>query len=150
VAFPAPFPQTRLELALGGTDKLVELAKAPGLSDPLVAAFVAEVQSAAAADVFSILQVVWNPADPTFQGSDFVQQNAVTCGIYWAWHKSTGGIAVPTDIKEARAEALQNLKDARQGLLGLGSDTEPSASYDAYQQRSHRHGWTRRGWGGFC
>src|SRR5262249_9929600 len=62
--------------------------------------------------------------------------------------KSTGGRAIPPEVKEAYAEAEAKLKETRTGLTSLGTDKEPTSQLTSHQVDMTRRGWTRRGWGG--
>lgn len=158
MSLPPPFTQAQLEIAVGGADQLLELADkrgecgALGLNGAPAQAFIAEVQRAVAGRLYSILQVAFDPTDPMFQGSDFVQQLAVTMGAYWAWHKSTGGIAIPQDVKEANADAEAMLKDTRDGGQGLGTLVDPRSNAGARNVRVDQTGRRvlRKNMGGFC
>jgi hypothetical protein len=152
VAYPALFTQAQLELALGGSDKLVELAKASSLVDPILATFVSEVQAAASGNVYAVLQVAFNPTDPTFAAAQYVQQLSVTIGVYWAWHKSTGGVAVPPDVVAAKAEAIVELEKAAKGLRSLGTDVDPTSNTGATSVNlvTSSRRIMRRNTGGFC
>lgn len=155
MAFPPLFTQGQLEIAAGGTDKLLQLVdktKSQQLSSVPCQAFLAEVQNATLGEVCAILQVAFNPADPTFQGASFVQQNAVTIGLYWTWHKSTGGIAVPPEVKDAREQAIATLKQARDGLQSLGTDVTPESNVGVTSVNlvTSSRRILRRNTGGFC
>jgi hypothetical protein len=152
MAFPALFTQAQLEVALGGADKLVQLAKASSSSDPVLATFLAEVQAAASGNVYAILQVAFDPNDPNFAAAQYVQQNAVTIGVYWAWHKSTGGTAVPDEVKAAKVEAERELDNTREGLRSLGSDMNPAsnAGAEGVNLVTSNRRIMRRNTGGFC
>ena len=150
-ALPDPFTTDQLAMAVGGSRKLVELLDKDGdqVADP---ALLVEVKSAAAADLYEILGVAFNPSDPNFAGSPTVQQRGVTLGVYWAWHKSNGGIAIPAEVKEARTEAIEGLKETRAGMRTLATVEDPTASAPAGQVDldAAGTGWTRSNWGGFC
>jgi hypothetical protein len=151
VPLAALYTQEQLEIAAGGADELLHLVdkkRTSQLSSAPCQAFLAEVQEAAISDLYSILQIPFNPDDTTVQQSPFVRQNGVTLGLYWTWHKSTGGKAIPDDVKTARVEAIANLKEARESLRTLATSTEPSSSLSSHQV--DRGPWTRRGFGGFC
>jgi hypothetical protein len=129
---------------------LVQLAKARSIDDPIVQGFVAEVQRASSGNVYAILQVVFDPTDPTFAAADYVQQSAVTIGAYWAHNKSTGGQEIPPNVKEAYTDAIAQLKETRAGLTSLGTDKEPTSQVQSHQVDMTGRGWTRKSWGGFC
>ncbi len=134
MAYPAPFTQAQLEIAAGGSADLLQLAdksRTGDLSSASCQAFIAEVQRAAAGQLYSILQIVFDPADPTFQAADFVQQNAVVIGVYWAWHKSTGGKAIPPEVITAKNDAVATLEKAAEGLRSLGTDKTPTSNAGA-------------------
>lgn len=152
MALPPLFTQAQLEVALSGAVSLRQLAKASGPTDPVLAAFVAEVQKAASGNVYAILQVAFDPHDPTFAAADYVQERAVTIGVYWAWHKGTGGVGVPDEVKAAKAEAEADLEKKREGLGALGTDADPASNagtslVDIVDDTTRI---MRRNTGGFC
>lgn len=131
MSFPAPFTQSQLQIALGGAAAYMQLFDKELTGNPNdvnVVAMLVEVQNAAAADLYSVLQVVFDPHDTTFQNAVFTQQKAVTIGVYWSWHKSTGGQAVPPANVQAYADAMAALKEARSGLRSLGTDVDPASN----------------------
>src|SRR5581483_8321450 len=163
MAFADLFSQAQLEFAVGGAQNLLQLAdnkSAPtnDLASAYCQAFIAEVKRAAAGEVYSILQVKFNPVDPTVPAADFVQQNAVVIGAYRAWQKSTGGVLKENPFENARERASANLEKAAEGIRALGTDMEPSQQLDAHQvdmggrpaSSSAGNPWTRKKWGGFC
>jgi hypothetical protein len=150
--FPDPFSQAQLEIAAGGTAALREIVdkgKTNTLSSPSCQAALAEIKRAAAGDIYSILQVPFDPNDPTFATADFVQQNAVTIGLYWTWHKSTGGLAIPEEVKAAYVDAVAKLKEARAALRSLGTSQQNAATLGSGQVIPGG-GWGRGNFGGFC
>lgn len=124
---PALFTQTQLEIALGGADRLRQLAKASGPTDPVLVAFVAEVQSAASGKIYSVAQIAANVNDPNIL-TPFVIQCGVTAGVYWAWHKSTSGIGIPEEVKAAYRDAIAEVKEYAEGLRAVGGTPTPSTS----------------------
>lgn len=156
MGFPtALYSQGQLEIATGGADKLRELVdkqKTGQLASASCQAFLAEVHAAALGEVCAILQVAFDPSDPTFQGADFVKQNGVTIGLYWTWHKSTGGIAIPNPVKDAHAEAVASLEKARDGLRSLGTEQDPASNVGSKMVKLDTTGTrvTRGNMGGFC
>jgi hypothetical protein len=155
VALPLPFTQAQLEIAVGGAADLLKLADKSGtgsLSSASCQAFIAEVQAAAAGEMYSILQVAFDPADSTFPAADFVKQNALTIGVYWAWHKSTGGLAVPEKVETAKDKAIATLEKAKDGFRSLGTADDPTSNAGAENVDLDTTGTRllRSNMGGFC
>lgn len=155
MAYPSPFTTAKLAIALGGDEKLLQLVDKQHTEDITSAscvAFIDEIKEAAAGELYSILQVVFDPADAVFQASPHVIQNALTVGVYWAWHKSTGGMAIPPEVKEAKAEAVAALKEARTGLRSLGTETDPTSNAGVKQVDIDATGTRvlRSNMGGYC
>ena len=151
-SFASPFTQSQLEIAVGGAPNLVRLAKASNTADPQYAAFVVEVQSAALMELYSILQVAFDPNDPTVAGSIYAQQYGVTLGVYWAHHKGTGGIEIPEKVDAAHDKTLTAIKEARSGSTALGTTTDPTSNAGAKTVTVDATGSriVRRNMGGFC
>lgn len=127
---PALFTQAQLEIAAGGADKLLQLVdktKSGQLASAPCQAFIAEVISTASGKIYSVAQIAADVNDPNIV-TPFLIQLAVTAGLYWAWHKSTGGIAVPPDVKDAYKDAIDEVKDYAEGLRAVGATPTPSTS----------------------
>lgn len=124
---PALFTQSQLEIALGGADRLRQLAKASGPSDPVLAAFVVEVQSAAAGKIYSVAQIAADVNDPNIL-TPFLVQCGITAGIYWAWHKGTGGIGIPDEVKTAYRDVINEVKEYADGQRAVGATPTPNTS----------------------
>lgn len=155
MALPDPFSQAQLEIAVGGQSDLLKLADKTATGDlnsTACQAFIDEVMAAAAGEVLSLLQVAFDPTDPTFQSADFVQQNALVIGVYWAWHKSTGGRAVPADVETAKDKAVATLLQAKDGLRSLGTEDDPTSNAGAENVTLDTTGTRilRSNTGGFC
>lgn len=134
MAYPTSlYTQAQIQVAVGGADKLLQLADRAFKSNNIASAgcqqFLAEVSAATTGEVNSILQVAFDPNDPVYATAQFVVEYALTIAVYWAWHKSTGGIAVPKETKDGADLARAALKEAREGLRSLG--TSPSATSNA-------------------
>lgn len=155
MGFPALFTQAHLEIATGGADKLLQLAdknRTGNINDATVQAFIAEVIRAASGEVYPIVQVAWDPNDPTVTGADALAEAALPIALYWAWHKSTGGVAVPEEVKTARQDAKATLKEMRDGMQALGTTTDPASNAGAKTVDIDSSGKRvlRRNMGGFC
>lgn len=127
MAYPDLFTQAQLEVAVGGADKLLELVdkqRTGDLSSTSCQTYISEIKAAARGEVYSILQVAYDPGSVDMSVAEFVAQNALVIGVYWTWHKSTGGMAVPPEVKEAKADAVKNLTDAKAGTRALGTDAD--------------------------
>jgi hypothetical protein len=124
---PALFTQAQLEIALGGSDKLVQLAKAASINDPVIAAFMVEVTAAASGKIYSVTQIAADVNDPNIL-TPFMVQCGVVAGVYWSWHKSTGGQAIPPEVKEAYRDAIDEVKEYAEGLRAIGATPTPSTS----------------------
>ena len=152
------FTVTQLELVMGGAYRLVELAQASSTADPKYTAFVAQVRVASQGDVYSIMQVAFDPLDPTVATSPVAQSYCLACAVYWAWSYGTGGQAVPDPVVRNRDLAMQALDVIRRGNSGLGTSTEPVSQMPTKQVDMDAtgtsgltgSGWTRSNWGGFC
>jgi hypothetical protein len=134
MAFPAQlYTQTQLAVAVGGADKLLELADRAVKSGQITSAgcqqFLSEVLLATSGEVNSILEVAFDPNDPNYANAAFVQEYALTIAVYWTWHKSTGGLSVPKDVRDGADLARSALKEAREGLRSLG--TSPATASNA-------------------
>lgn len=127
------YTQAQLQVACGGADKLLQLADRAFKTGNILATgpqtFLLEVANATAGEVNSILEVAFDPNDPVYASAQFVVEYALTLAVYWAWHKSTGGIGVPPEVKDGADKARAALKEAREGLRSLG--TSPSAASNA-------------------
>lgn len=127
---PALITQAQLEIAVGGPSELLQLADKSGtgaLSSDTCQAFITEVITIASGKIYSLVQIAADPNDPNV-ATPFVVQCAVTAGVYWAWHKSTGGIAVPPDVKEAYRDAINEMKEYAEGLRAVGASPTPATS----------------------
>ena len=127
---PLLVTQAQLEIAVGGPSELLQLADKSGtgsLSSDTCQSFITEVITIASGKIYSLVQVAADPSDPNV-ATAFVVQCAVTAAVYWAWHKSTGGIAVPPDVKEAYRDAIAEMKEYAEGLRAVGSSPTPSTS----------------------
>lgn len=146
------FTLAQIETAVGGARTLVQLAKASDTSDARYAAFVAEVRAAAEGDVYSIVQVPFDIADPTVPAAVFLQQHCLAIAVYWAYSKGSGGQAMPEDVRTKYSEAIGVLREVRSGERSLGTDTEPASQLPAQRVSLDAvpGSWTRTNWGGFC
>ena len=152
------FTQAQLEMCIGGAYRLVELAQAKTQSDQKYLDFIAQVRASAQGDVYSIMQVTFDPLDPTVPTSPVAQTYCLSCAVYWAWSYGTGGQAVPDPVVRNRDIAMQALDTIRKGNAALGTSTEPASAAPAHQvdmdatgtSGSPGSGWTRAHWGGFC
>lgn len=127
---PALFTQSQLEMAVGGADKLLQLVdktKTNDLASADCQTFIAEIITTACSKIYSVAQVAADVTDPNI-ATPFLAQCAVSAGVYWAWHKSTGGIAVPDEIKAAYREAIEEVKQYAEGLRAIGATPTPSTS----------------------
>ena len=126
--FPSLFTQAQLEIAVGGASQLLQLIDRNGTGDLSSAScqgVIAEIQRAATGEVLSILQTTFDPSDPNVVGADFVIQSALPIAAFWAWQKGSGGIAVPDEVKNERREAQSAVREARDGMRALATDTDP-------------------------
>lgn len=152
------FSQAELEIACGGADRLVRLAKASSASDAAYTAFIAQVRRAAQGDLYSLIEPSAVITDPNVPLSDFIQSQCLPIGVYWAHHKGTGGQAIPDEVRAAYDRALAALREFRAGDRSLGTETEGARSGPAHQvdmdatgpSGSPGSGWTRQNFGGFC
>lgn len=123
--------QAQLEIACGGAASLVRLAKAPNASSAVYTDFIAEVRKASQGIVYAIVQVAFDPTDSTVPGADLLQQHCLAVGVYWAYHKGTGGHAIPDDVRRAYDDALAILRELKKGELALGTEDEPTGNHGA-------------------
>lgn len=117
-------------MAVGGAAKLLQLVdktNSADLSSGPCQAYITEIISTASGKIYSLVQVAADVNDPNVI-TPFVVQCAVTAGVYWTWHKSTGGIAVPEEIKTAYREAIDEVKEYAEGLRAVGATPTPSTS----------------------
>lgn len=158
MAFSDLFTIAQLELVMGGAYRLVELAQATSTIDAKYTTFIAQVRVAAQGDVYSIMQVTFDPLDPTVSSSPVAQSYCLACAVYWAWSYGTGGQAVPDPVVRNRELAMQALDTIRRGNAGLGTSTEPVAQMPTKQvdmdatgtSGNPGSGWTRKNFGGFA
>ena len=152
------FTQKQLELAMGGSYRLVELAQAQSSADQKYLDFIAQVRLAAQGDVYSIMQVTFDPLDPTVAASPIAQTYCLSLAVYWAWSYGTGGQSIPAPVVGNREIAMQALDTIRRGNMALGTETEPVSQMPAKMvdmdssgtSGEPGSGWTRKSWGGFC
>lgn len=125
------FTQAQLERVCGGAYRLVELAQASSSVDQAYLDFIAQVRLAAQADVYGLMQVAFDPTDPTVSTSPVAQAHCLSIARYWAWSYGTGGQAIPEDVSRDRTMALEGLTTIRDGQAALGTDTEPTSNAGA-------------------
>jgi hypothetical protein len=128
---PAPlFIQAQLEMAVGGADKLLQLVDKTGTGDlasGACQAFIAEIISTASGKIYSVAQIAADVNDPNIL-TPFSVQCGVMAGVYWTWHKSTGGIAVPDEVKSGYRDTIDEVKEYAAGLRATGGTASPSTS----------------------
>ncbi len=145
------FTDAQLEIAVGGAPSLVRLARASGPSDPVYAAFKAEVRMAAQADAYGLAKIAVDPTDPTVSGAGLMQQLCVTCGVYWAHSKGSGGQEIPPEVTLARKDAIEALKELRDGSRTLDTGTDPTSNLGAPSVKIRAPGAViRRNFRSFC
>lgn len=127
---PALFTQTQLGIALGGQDKLLALVDKQNTSDINSAScqsFITEIISAACSKIYSVAQIAADVTDPNIV-TPFLIECAVAAGVYWTWHKSTGGTAVPDEVKSGYRDTIAEVKEYAEGLRAIGSTPTPHTS----------------------
>lgn len=122
------FTTAQLEIAMGGAQRVVQLAKATGPSDAVYAAFVAEVKANVNGDVYAITQVAFDVADANLQAAGFLKQKALALACYWAHFSGSGGQEVPEQVVRARDLALAQLRELRDGGTSLGIEAAVGTS----------------------
>jgi hypothetical protein len=126
----ALFTLAQLQIACGGNDKflsLVDKQNTQNINDPTCQAFVTEIISIACSKIYSVAQIAADVTDPNIV-TPFLIQCAIGAGVYWTWHKSTGGIAVPEEIKSAYRDTIAEVKEYAEGLRAVGSTPTPNTS----------------------
>lgn len=145
------YSDAQFEIAMGGPQRAVQLAKASGPGDSVYATFKTEVRAAAQADAYGIAKIAVDPTDPTVPGSNLMQQYCLACAVYWAHVKGSGGQEVPEEAKAARKEAIEALKELRTGDRTLDTDTDPTSNLPGGTVSTQRPGAvTRRNFRSFC
>ncbi|HZU84105.1 MAG TPA: hypothetical protein VE987_14350, partial [Polyangiaceae bacterium] len=149
---PDLFSDAQLEIAVGGADRLVQLAKAQSYGDPTYQAFVAEVKRAANGRVYAILKVAIDITDPNVALAGAVQQYAIALGVYWAWWMGTGGTALPDEVVKAHDAAIDGLKEIVKGQETIGTEQDPATTLGVKVRSIDAEGVRilRKNLGGFC
>ena len=109
------------------------------------------MRSAAQADVYGLAKIAVDPADPNVPAAGLLQQYCVTCAVYWAHHKGSGGIEVPQDVARARDQAIEALRELRDGGRTLDLAVDPTGRLGGPTVVLSAKGLvTRRNFGSFC
>lgn len=127
------FTTTQLESAMGGPQRLVQLAKATGVTDPAYLAFAAAVKDNVNGDVYAITQIAFNISDVNLQASGYLRQKALALGCFWAHFAGSGGQEVPDLVVKERDLALEQLKALAAGETSLGIEVSVSTSAQLHQ-----------------
>ena len=151
MALSALFTDAQLEIAAGGASRLLQLSGTLSPTDPAYASFKGEVRAAAQADVYGLAKIAVDPTDPTVPGSGMLQQYCLACAVYWAHAKGAGGVEMPPVVEQARKEAIAALKDLRDGVRTLDTDTDPTSNLGGPTVKVDWPGSvSRRNFGSFC
>lgn len=127
---PALFTQQQLSDELGGDDKLLALVDKTNtglLSSVDCQRRIAQIITKASGKVYSYAQISADVTDPNII-TPFISSCAITAGVYWAWHFSTSGAAVPPDTKDAYAQAIEEMKEYAAGQRAVGATPTPNTS----------------------
>ena len=154
-SLPALYVQAQLEIAVGGAKNLRQLVDKNNTGDLASAscqAFLSEVSDFSSSEVYSLVAKGFDPMDPDVQAAKLVRQCAVTFGVYWTWHKSTGGTKIPPDVREARDDARKTITETSQSRsLGDAGSTAGQMMGAATVKVANIPGsFSRRKMGSFC
>ena len=154
-ALPALFTQAQLENAVGGAialRQLIDKNNTGALTSAACQAFLADIYSFASAEVYSLLAKGFDPLDPDTQGAPLVCQCALTIGVYWTWHKSTGGTAIPPEVRDARDDSRKTITETSQSrsLGDAGSQTSTTQGVSSVYVADLPGSLSRGKMGGFC
>lgn len=131
---PPRINQGQLERAVGGADKLLQLAdrrRTGNINDPVAQAFICEVMSDANNEVNGYISLAVDMADPRLQTAPMLLRYEKAIAARIAYRRGTGGLAMPPEIAAEADDAmdeLQKIADRKKGLAlrgGVGSSSQP-------------------------